>query len=288
MTTAAHTTRIDHDSEAGRWTLWRKPPAPALAPWIVEMQGYVETGGRPVVRRELPELFVPLIIVLDHGFTMHDPALGVRPLDRSFVAGLGGGPALIGSPGRVLCAEIDLTPAGARRLLRTDLDAIAGGVFDLDDVLGAFAETLAGRLRDLPDWPSRFDVLEAAVGERLVAGAEDCTLADAAAHAIAAVGGDLSVVALARHLGVSRKHLHQRFRRAYGLAPKAYARVTRFRRAIDRLECGDLANLADLAVACGYADQSHFNRDFRAFSGLNPTAFMRARLPDGGGILAPA
>ena len=35
--------------------------------------------------------------------------------------------------------------------------------------------------------------------------------------------------------------------------------------------------LADIALSCGYYDQAHFAHDFLAFSGINPTTYLRQR-----------
>jgi AraC-like DNA-binding protein len=42
--------------------------------------------------------------------------------------------------------------------------------------------------------------------------------------------------------------------------------------------------LADIAVAAGYADQSHLVREFQQLAGTTPTEFV-ARLMPGGGLL---
>jgi len=36
---------------------------------------------------------------------------------------------------------------------------------------------------------------------------------------------------------------------------------------------------AELALACGYCDQSHFSNDFRAFSGIDPSTYSANRGP---------
>ena len=66
-----------------------------------------------------------------------------------------------------------------------------------------------------------------------------------------------------------------RFRTQLGLAPKAYARIVRFQRAVGLLGgVRDGHTLADVAIECGYYDQSHLSRDFVALAGCTPTALM--------------
>jgi transcriptional regulator GlxA family with amidase domain len=61
------------------------------------------------------------------------------------------------------------------------------------------------------------------------------------------------------------------------MTPKRYCRVRRFQAALRFL--GGQANVdwAQVALACGYFDQAHFNRDFRAFAGVNPTTYLIER-----------
>jgi transcriptional regulator GlxA family with amidase domain len=94
--------------------------------------------------------------------------------------------------------------------------------------------------------------------------------------------GRIGVTALPDEIGCSRKHLTVRFRREFGLAPKLFARVARFSRAVQLLRRGRVANWAQVAIDCGYSDQAHLTRDFCAFSrqpahGVSPPQTARRR-----------
>lgn len=80
-----------------------------------------------------------------------------------------------------------------------------------------------------------------------------------------------SFVALAAEVGWSRRHLAARVRDELGLAPKALARLIRVEHAAQRVRAGE--PLADVAYGSGYADQPHFNRDFRELVGCAPSEF---------------
>jgi AraC-like DNA-binding protein len=58
----------------------------------------------------------------------------------------------------------------------------------------------------------------------------------------------------------------------------------RFERAVSLLGRND-AVLSDIALDCGYFDQAHMNRDFRAFAGASPTAFAARIVAEGGVVV---
>lgn len=283
--------RIDHCSERGEWTLWRHQPSSALAPYIAEVQGFREACELPVTRTELPTGIVPMIIVLGQGFTLLDETLigGVRPLNRTFLAGLHRGPATVGSAGRSLCMQVDFLPLGARRFLRMDLRPLRDCVIDLATLDPSLADELEGRLNDASSWQHRFEILESVLAERLLRAPADDRRVAAAWRTISGNGGQVRIDRLAEQLDLSRKHLNALFRQQIGATPKTFARLVRFSNAVKALRSDRFANqgsLADLALHCGYSDQSHFNRDFSAFSGETPRALIERILPDGTGIMA--
>lgn len=85
--------------------------------------------------------------------------------------------------------------------------------------------------------------------------------------------GNTSIAAIAHHFGVSHAHASRALRTSHGMSPQQLRRELRWRRALGLLH-GDAA-LADIALDMGFADQSHFNRTVRAFTGLTPTGLRR-------------
>lgn len=84
---------------------------------------------------------------------------------------------------------------------------------------------------------------------------------------------------MATEVGWSRRHLTERFRAEYGLAPKVTARVLRFEQAVNRLKQRPTTRLADLAADLGYADQAHLTREWHSIAGCSPRQWMTEELP---------
>jgi len=85
---------------------------------------------------------------------------------------------------------------------------------------------------------------------------------------------DIGLDELAEVAGLSRAHLIRAFRREYHITPHAFLTDKRVREARKLLRDGKAP--ADVAIQCGFADQAHFTRHFKARTGVTPGQY-RAR-----------
>lgn len=248
---------------------------------VASIVGYRETGIGLSGSVEMAPLVVPLILSFAEPFEI---ALGRAPSaeDRygSFTSGLHPGFVTIRSTGGAECIQVDFTPIGAFRFFALPMRAIASRMVTLDELSDGDLRDLRLRLAEEPDWERRFDRVEEVLSRRLANGPKPDAAVAHAYGRILGSGGAVRIGDVARGLDWSRKHLNQRFREEIGLGPKAVARMARFNRVL-ALAKGDAArDWADIAAACGYADQAHLVREFRDFAGAPPTAVaLPARAP---------
>jgi AraC-like DNA-binding protein len=291
------------ESEHGWWEAVAPPIAPRLRPHVLSYCGFEEATADAVTRRrELPIGAVVLIAGFGPELETSYPHVGAERTVRchAFAAGLHDTWCVVESPGSQACIQVNLTPIGAHLLLGTAMHELSNRVVDLGDLLGPDGARLPERLHAAPGWPERFALLDALLVRRLDAAASASPDVAWAWRRLTETGGRLPVAELCGEIGCSRRHLLRRFREQVGLAPKAYARVLRFERAVARLGHGDEALWATvpgepvaergrwgrLALDCGYFDQAHMNRDFRALAGLSPGELVAGRLPGGEGLAA--
>jgi AraC-like DNA-binding protein len=83
---------------------------------------------------------------------------------------------------------------------------------------------------------------------------------------------ELRIEELASHLELSPSYFARSFRSALGLTPHAYVMHRRLLRAESLLVSTDLP-LIDIALATGFADQSHFCRRFHQMTGVPPRTY---------------
>ena len=91
----------------------------------------------------------------------------------------------------------------------------------------------------------------------------------------ARLNGELSVAEIARHCSLSPSRFTVAFRNTTGVTPHRWLTERRVARAKSLLLGGN-ASLAQIALECGFADQSHFTHVFTATVGASPGEWRRA------------
>lgn len=239
-------------------------PAPALR-GIVHRAADFHERAAPVRRLESPLAGVVLIVSLGPDMEIDGAATS------SFVAGLWDRPTQTAHYGEQAGYQLYLDLLEARRLLGVPAGELANRLVALEDVLGSFAFELNERLAAAPDAKHRHALAQRLLAARLSDQDTTAPEIDYALARLRATRGAASVESIAAEVGWSRRHLAARFREVVGLPPKTLGRLIRVEHAAHRVRAGD--PLADIAYEAGYADQSHFNRDFRELVGCTPTQF---------------
>lgn len=241
--------------------------------------GYVggEIAGRGEMDRRViparPNCFVQ--IVLDGGHWLYD--LETRARIKAPQVGLFG---------PLTHYRYDMEVSGPLRTFSARLQpAAAGGLFGVDPVTLVdgfvpidFPPELLAELRAAPDWQA----MVGPVDRWLVSLGNDKTCTDSVAREairLRQLRGTVPIQDLADAAGLSLRHFQRRFRTLTGLNPKHYARICRIGHAVHRKLLEPEASWTNLAHEAGYADQSHFIRDFKALTGTLPSGFLRGQTP---------
>lgn len=233
----------------------------------VEVAGFRDRAAAGLDMRVIPQPAVTVVIELGGGALDVEHPGGSRAL-RSLAAGLSPGEARIRAE-RVDCVEVRMSPVSAYSLLGVSLADLDGIVIGLDD-LWRQEPRLREQLTVTRDWDARFALLDEFLARRHASARSMDPEVVASWEYIVSCRGQVRVGDLAVSCGWSRKRLWSRFTAQVGLTPKRAAMLVRFDRAGTGLSAGRGA--ADVAVTCGYVDQSHLHRDVLAFAGCTPGA----------------
>jgi AraC-like DNA-binding protein len=243
-------------------TLLTRVPGPPLCD-LVELFWLCE-GGAPDRAKKLVLPTGTLQLVID----LRDEA------DEPRLWGVHSNWCEIETTGRESILCVLFKPGGAYPFLPFSAAELHNCRAPLTAVWGRTAASLSDRLREAKTPKDKFRELEQALlahmirpssGRRAVAFALDLFRRTPSAQTIAEA---------AARVGLRPQRFIQFFSEEVGLTPKRFCRIHRFLGVLRQIGRGRPVNWARVALDCGYYDQAHLIRDFRAFSGLTPTAVL--------------
>lgn len=250
----------------------RIDPDPALQDlvreyWIVESDD-PEPYEQKVVPDGFPEIIFhygdPYRIRLYAEWEEQEQQLFAGQISRHFY---------LKNTGRSGMLGVKLMPTAPYRLTGMDMSEYTDRVVPLEQVFGKDLGSLGRQLTD--DLPPE---KKAALAERQMdslAGqlsSPERSSVEQAVDVILDQKGLVRMGELAERLEVSRRHLERSFKREVGLSPKFYSRIIRFNCIFEVMKEGN-DSWIDIALASGYFDQSHFIKEFKEFTGEEPSGY---------------
>jgi AraC-like DNA-binding protein len=183
-----------------------------------------------------------------------------------------------------LTAQLLLRPSGAAAVLGVRFHAYGAAAFvegpqhrltgvtpEVEDLSPRLGRAL-NRVRSLVGTPEHAVPFVRQVLEQALRAEQVDPRIRSAAERLTASRGAVSVEQVASAAGMSRRHLERCFLDTVGLSPKRLARIARFQAALQALQSAPSVRAgAATAAQFGYADQSHFIRDFRELAGCTPS-----------------
>jgi AraC-like DNA-binding protein len=261
---------------------FERKPHPALAPFIQTLWYARDPLAVHSRQRVLPSGKAQVVISLAHDY-LTDANHPTNPLARSAPAiflGIYTAFQHIDAIDLNELVGISFQPGGTLPFLPHNTHFFTNRETPLEDLWGGSVRSLRDHLREISSPARKLDLVEKFLLNQLRARPSPRSpLIDFSLNALHASPGTITIAELARTTGFSSRYLSQLFSEHIGVPPKLYCRILRFQQAVQQLHTGADISWSELALACGYYDQSHFANDFHAFSGLSPTSYTASTRP---------
>lgn len=240
-----------------------RPPLSNYADLLWLAEGYIQPHSR---ERLLPTGNMDMVLSLDAG----------RGADT--VSGAQSRFMLLDTSHPLSLIGVRFRPGGGFPFFGVPAGALQNLSVPLETLWGSQAGELREQLLEATTPAARFDILERVLLQRLRTSRSHSPVVRYAIGRFRDPTQATSVAAVVERTGFSQRHFIATFRDEVGLTPKLFARITRFRRVIDRLQGSRQIHWSELALECGYFDQAHFIHDFRDFAGISPSAYLQHRM----------
>lgn len=237
--------------------------------------------GEPITIESPPSGFTSIVFNFgDFYKTSSADISDFKPAPRNFIAGQATKTYKLLLEGRIGMIGIVFRPAAINTLFGIQMYELNDERLDLRDVLGKDIVPIQERIIEARTNQEKIDIIDQFLLFKLLNCRSQPNQTDFAANLIVSQNGIINVSKMMEELYVCRRQLERQFLQKVGVSPKYYARIRR----ISYL-CSIMANKRwqvsdwhDLIFQMGYYDQSHFIKEFTAFTGKSPSFYLKNNL----------
>jgi AraC-like DNA-binding protein len=174
---------------------------------------------------------------------------------------------------------VKFLPGGFHAFAVQPAASFSDEVFALADVLGPGARNLDQRVLEHANHQAAIGAAESFLRSLHPAADEIAELCARVVERIARDRGVIKVDQVGSLFGIGVRRLQRMFGEYVGVSPKWVIQRYRLHEAAERIAASHQPSWADIALDLGYADQSHFIRDFKRLVGVSPAEYLRSLGP---------
>lgn len=233
--------------------------------WIVK-----STDNTPLLQKIIPDGFPEII------FHFGDPYKIELKKDwetqaASLVAGQITSYFFLENTGHSDILGIKLKPSALTILFGADMSLLKDKVVSFREFGNSGLNNIDQSIRHSNDSLQRIEIINDHLLKMSAAGQTDPL--DHVIKLIFSSYGMLPISAISDQTEISDRQLERLFKKFIGISPKFYTRIIRFNY-IFQVAQGKKLNWAEVGVESGFYDQAHFIKNFKAFTGEDPSRYF--------------
>lgn len=252
-------------------------PAPLLQPYVkTYWTGVFNAQRNPLlVQQVVPNGYIELIFHFsnDHCLLYQNSNWEKSP-DYTLI-GLFTKPYEVRFNQKVTVFGIRFKPEGIFNLFNIPASEFSQGYLDMEDVLKKEFKSFAQKLYECKSNDEMIIKTEYFLLGNLRQNNNEIYYLNYAAETIRKTCGVLRIDELMKKVFISQRQLEREFKEKIGITPKQYMRIIRLNEINRILSSGNFDRLTTLSYLNGYADQAHFIREFKNFTGTSPLKYLR-------------
>lgn len=235
--------------------------------WHIDSQGDPSSSIQKIIPDGFPELIFhyqsPYKANISGSWFLQDKYLVAGQIRNHFY---------IENTGSVGMFGIKLQPWTLKLLFNLDMSTITDKVIAISKFSSLKLETINSVAIDNISFNAKVQAIENWFISQLNSKAIKPSNGQKAAQYIIDSKGEISIQKIIEDVGVSERSLERYFKSHIGVSPKFYSRIIRFSNIFNLVQVADF-NWSDVTYLAGFYDQSHFIKNFKEFTGEEPSTY---------------
>lgn len=241
-----------------------------LKPWV---ECYWAVNGNDTsIQKIIPDGFSELIFHLGDEYTIRKENTAASQ-SRAILAGQINRPIFLQPKGVSDVVGIKFKPSALWQLTGLKMSLVTNEAVDLRDIVSLFADVIHQRLQQATCIGERIRSLDNVLLSAFEKTKSKTQSVDVLIDCVNNSRGAVSIRDLSTTFKISARKLERLFQEQVGVTAKQYARLVRFNHVFQLIQQPNLKK-TDVSFLAGYFDQSHFNNEFREFTGENPENYF--------------